>query len=334
MPSIAHVVRSDSFAGVERYVCGVAGELAHRGYAVRVVGGDPVRMQAELDGRVPYLPAISTLDSFRALTQVGRLDLVHAHMTAAEVASVCARFAHRAPVISTRHFPSRRGRSVPIGIGRSFGHLLAGQVATSRFVADAIVDRSVVIHSGVSERPQSDLRSPHVLMLQRLEPEKSPEVGLRAWAASGLGERGWTLWIAGTGSMAAGLRALCASLGVGETVRFLGVVGDTDDLLQRSSILLAPAGTDSFGLSVVEAMAHGVPVVAARGGGHVETLGDDGLLFRPGDVDSAASQLERLAGSPAMREDVGHRLRLRQQRMFSLRVHVDRLERFYASFLS
>ena len=35
----------------------------------------------------------------------------------------------------------------------------------------------------------------------------------------------------------------------------------------------------TFGLSVVEAMAHGLPVVAAEGAAHTETVGDDGMLF-------------------------------------------------------
>ncbi len=51
--SVAHVVVTDAFAGVERYVCQVAGELAGRGHRVLTVGGDQLRMRAEL-------PAAST----------------------------------------------------------------------------------------------------------------------------------------------------------------------------------------------------------------------------------------------------------------------------------
>ena len=46
---VVHVVVTDAFAGVERYVCQVANGLAARGHRVEVVGGEPARMAAELD---------------------------------------------------------------------------------------------------------------------------------------------------------------------------------------------------------------------------------------------------------------------------------------------
>ena len=61
---------------------------------------------------------------------------------------------------------------------------------------------------------------------------------------------------------------LADALGVADSVDFVGQVADTDRLLGESSVVLAPAPEEPFGLSVVEAMAHGVPVVAADGGAH------------------------------------------------------------------
>jgi glycosyltransferase involved in cell wall biosynthesis len=82
---------------------------------------------------------------------------------------------------------------------------------------------------------------------------------------------------------------------------------------------------------VVEAMANGVPVVAARGGAHIETVGEDGFLFDPGDVDAAATCLVRLAENQDLRVSVGRRLRARQNALFSLDEHVLRLEELYQS---
>ena len=76
-------------------------------------------------------------------------------------------------------------------------------------------------------------------------------------------------------------------------------------------------------------MAHGVPVVAADGGAHVETVGDAGMLFPPGDAQAAAEALVRLAEDPDLRRQVGADLRDRQRRMFSLQQHLDGLERLY-----
>ena len=105
---IAHVVRSDSFGGVERYVCMVAPRLAARGCEVAVVGGDPAQM-ARVSDVVRWRPASTTWQVARELKRLGRLDIVHAHMTAAEVAAVITKPLHHARLVTTLHFASPRG---------------------------------------------------------------------------------------------------------------------------------------------------------------------------------------------------------------------------------
>jgi glycosyltransferase involved in cell wall biosynthesis len=330
---IAHVVRSNTFAGVERYVCVVSNALSERGHRVCVVGGDPDRMRDEIHEEVDHVPARSTPQAFRALVGKGRVALVHAHMTAAEAAAVAARPWNRAPLVSTRHFPDRRGRRIPMPLNGLIRRCLTEQIAISDFVARGIGEQSVLIHNGVSHRSSAALHAPTVLMMQRLEPEKEPEVGLRAWAQSGLAARGWRLTIAGGGRLLPSLRSLAEELRVQDSVQFLGQVTETDSLLKSSSIFLAPAPAEPFGLAVVEAMAHGIPVVAAAGGAHPETVGVDGLLFPAGDVGAAAGRLFALAEDRAARLAEGERLRLRQQQQFSLDRHVDALEGLYSSLL-
>jgi glycosyltransferase involved in cell wall biosynthesis len=169
--------------------------------------------------------------------------------------------------------------------------------------------------------------------MQRLDPEKAPDVAIRAWAASGLADVGWTLQVAGRGALEPGLRALAAQLDVAGSVSFLGHVVDTDYLLSTAGIFLAPAPLEPFGLSVVEAMAHGLPVVAAAGGGHLETVADDAGLFPPGDIDAAARRLAQLGADDEQRRLLGARLQERQRRLFGLALHVDRLEDCYSGVL-
>jgi glycosyltransferase involved in cell wall biosynthesis len=327
---IVQAVRSDAFAGVERYICDAANELTRRGHSVTVVGGDPGRMVAELAPGIAHVPAPSTVEVWRALTRVAPADVVHVHMTAAEVAGAGARLFNRAPLVATRHFADPRlGRLR--GAGWLVGSRLDAQISISRFVADRLGEPSVVIHNGVPNRERAGLDQRSVLMLQRLQPEKAPADGLRAWARSGLAERGWTLRIAGAGVLDTELRELAASLDLLSSVRFLGLVVDTDELFRASSIFLAPAPAEPFGLSVVEAMAHGLPVVAANGGAHRETVGGDGLVFAPGDVQMATRHLVELAGNLELRRLQGAALQDRQRERFSIDMHVDRLEALYSS---
>jgi glycosyltransferase involved in cell wall biosynthesis len=232
--------------------------------------------------------------------------------------------------VATRHFARDRGSSATARwLARITSRALTSDIAISQFVADSITGPSVLIPNGVSDHPQADLESTQVVMLQRLDTEKAPEVGVRAWAISGLGDEGWRLVIAGKGALRPALARLVDDLDIAGSVDFVGHVADTDRLLTGSSLLLAPAPAEPFGLSVVEAMAHGVPVIAARGGAHVETVGEDGELFAPGDPTEAAAALVRLGQDAVLRRHVGARLRQRQQDMFSLPRHVDRLEELY-----
>ncbi len=332
--SVVQVVRSDAFAGVERYLCQVANGLDSRGHHLTVIGGDPDRMEAELHDEVEYRPASTVIRTARALAGRGHVDIVHVHMTAAEAAAWLARPFQRAPIVATRHFPGGRGTGT---VARSLAHVVSRSVsrdiAISQFVARGLPGPSVLLYNAVPDRPQADLDAPVALMLNRLTEEKRPELGLRIWAASGIGKAGWRLVVAGTGDRRGSMTDLADALGVAESVEFVGQRRDTDRLISESSVVLATAPEEPFGLSVVEAMAHGVPVVAADGGAHPETVGDPDLLFPPGDVDAGSRVLVRLSEDPALRRRLGDRLRQRQQRMFSIRQHLDGLEALYGQVM-
>jgi glycosyltransferase involved in cell wall biosynthesis len=269
------------------------------------------------------------------LRSVGPRNVVHAHMTAAELPAAILKRRMAARLVVTRHFVTHRGRSLP---GRAAAAVIERridlQVATSEIVARATPTPCVVIHNGVRPSSVAVPREPVVLLLQRLEQEKDAATAVRAWAQSGLAASGWRLVICGTGTQETALRALVAELGVASSVRFAGFTDDPRGALRAASILLAPALADSFGLAVVEAMAEGTPVVATQAGAHPETLGADGCYFPPGDAAACAAELVRLAGDEAERERRGARLRERQRAEFSIARHVDRLEQEYRRLLA
>jgi len=299
MPSVVHVVTTANFAGVERYVSEVARETSYRGWRVAVVGGHPKHMPLALGGAALWLPGASAAQALRSLRRLGRRDLCHAHMTVAEAVAVAARPVHRGPVVATRHFAAHRGtrrtgRLLAPWIARGLQH----EIAVSEFVASQLERRpDAVLLNGVPLSPclwSSSNRN--VLVLQRLEPEKDTLTALRAWKASGLGEEGWRLRVAGEGSERAALEAWAESEGIA-SVTFAGWVWDVAGEFSSTGVLLAPAPAEPCGLAVIEAMAAGVPVVASAAGGHLETVGQllpDVPLFAPGDVSGAAGALRSL----------------------------------------
>jgi len=128
---------------------------------------------------------------------------------------------------------------------------------------------------------------------------------------------------------------LARELGIEDSCRFLGPQVDVQRLYEEASIFLATRPDEPFGLSVVEAMANALPVVAAGGGGHVESVGQDpaAMLFPAGDAESGAKMLVELAGDPAGREAYGLRLRSIQETQFSADRQVERTLEIYRSLI-
>lgn len=337
MPRVVHVVVSDAFAGTERYVCRVAAETARRGWGVTVVGGDPARMGDEGGPAVRWSPGATLREAAASLRSLGVQDICHAHMTAAELVGVVTRRSHRGALISTRHFAQQRGNSA---VGRVAAPWIARhldhEIAISDFVAGSLERRpDEVVPTGVPEAPNLwDPASRTVLVLQRLEQEKDTRTAIAGWALSGLAARGWTLRVVGRGSQQGELERLVADLDA-DGVTFTGPVRDVAAEFAGAGVLLATALGEPYGLSVVEAMAAGVPVVAAAAGGHRETMGrvPGAALFTPGNARAVAALLRRIATDDEERGRLSREGRLLQRKHFGVGRQVDRLVEAYCAAL-
>jgi glycosyltransferase involved in cell wall biosynthesis len=318
---LAHVVCTDAFAGVERYVLNSAMCLAAAGCTVTVVGGAETPMRAMLaDHGIAWLPGRTVGEAIRSLRTLDGLDVVNTHMTAADLAGVLGR-RRRVPVVSTRHFASPRGSSViSRWIARSVARRVTAQIAISEFVSRNVEGPNRVVYTGVETADACAIeREPIVLVAQRLEAEKRTDVALRAWSMV-KDRRDWRLQIAGSGAQLSQLVRLASELGISDSVDFVGFQTDVAALYARASIFLAPTPREGLGLSVIEAMSHALPVVAAGGGGHLESVGpvSGSALFAPDDAEAAAVQLERLVGSAEERRRYGEALQERQRSVFNL----------------
>jgi glycosyltransferase involved in cell wall biosynthesis len=92
---------------------------------------------------------------------------------------------------------------------------------------------------------------------------------------------------------------LAGELGVADRLHFLGHVSDGElpDLYRSADLFVMPSRHEGFCLPVVEAMASGVPVIAARATALPETVADAGLSFEPDNADDLANQICRVLDS-------------------------------------
>jgi glycosyltransferase involved in cell wall biosynthesis len=243
-------------------------------------------------------------------------------MTAADAVAAMALLGLESALVATRHFTRRRGSRAPHPMYSTFETRIDAEIAISDAVARSIGIPSTVVHSGVEDAvaPGATTRTRTVLMAQRLQPEKRTRVGLAAFAASGLADDGWRLQIAGAGPELPLLEADAASFGIADAVDLLGFRDDVAQLYRQAGLFVAPCPVEGLGLSLLEAMATGLPALAADAGGHSEILTglDPRALFPADDVAAAARSLRALADDKAGRAALGAAGRERQRAEFSI----------------
>jgi glycosyltransferase involved in cell wall biosynthesis len=144
------------------------------------------------------------------------------------------------------------------------------------------------------------------------------------------------LRIGGAGPLEAEVRRRVAASPVRDRIEMLGHVerADAPEVIRGGDIFCAPSYAEPFGLSALEAMACGRPVVATDAGGLRHLIDQDGgRLVRPGDADALAVALRALLVDPGLRRRMGeHNRRVVEERFAWSRV-VDRLEDAYAEAL-
>lgn len=121
-------------------------------------------------------------------------------------------------------------------------------------------------------------------------------------------------------------------------IRPLGPLSDRDKhaVLSRAKFLLLPSRTDSFGIVLLEAWQHGVPVIAARAGGIPGVVDDgaNGLLVPFADVDGLALAVERLMGDPMFAERLGRQGQEKAAAQYNWDVVAERVLEQYRAVLA
>jgi glycosyltransferase involved in cell wall biosynthesis len=174
-----------------------------------------------------------------------------------------------------------------------------------------IVER-VFIRQKVRTSLQTREDATVILQVSRIEPLKGHDLLLNA--LDQLREKqNWVCWIAGGAQRPQEvayldmLKATAARMGIAKQIRFLGQRTDVSELLIAADIYCQPnTGPESFGLTFVEALYAGLPVVTTAIGGALEIVDDRcGVLVPPGDPIALEHALRRLIEDKHLRETLG-----------------------------
>jgi glycosyltransferase involved in cell wall biosynthesis len=159
--------------------------------------------------------------------------------------------------------------------------------------------------------------APHVVVTRNLEAIYDNATALRAFASLRQRHPAARMTVAGEGPERKPLEALCETLGIAAAVRFTGRLDNAalPELYRSATIVVNPSTVDNMPVSLLEALACGVPIVSTNVGG-IPFLVEhdvDALLVPARDGDAMARALLRLTEEPALA------LRLRQAGMTSAR---------------
>jgi glycosyltransferase involved in cell wall biosynthesis len=270
-----------------------------------------------------------------------QIDVVHTHDDRPLIhGALAGRLACVKSVIHTRHGQSPRLTRRQTFLVNLASRLLDQFVCVSEDGARRTIQHGVAAHrvraiwNGIDlDRFAYAGPSPGgpIVTVARLSPEKGIENLVRAAAV--LVRRIPTLRfeIAGDGPCLAGLKQLAHELGVAEKVRFLGQIEDVAGLLGRASLFVLPSLSEGVSLTLLEAMARGLPVVATRVGGNVEVVVDGctGHVVSAHDPQALAIALERLWTNPAPARNMGMAGRQRVEKHFDIRRAIAAYEALY-----
>ena len=170
-----------------------------------------------------------------------------------------------------------------------------------------------------------------VVHVARHHPVKDQATLIRAFALAAPDEPDTDLLMVGDGPLRDDLTALTATLGVKSRVKFVGVQSNVNDWLRASHVFALTSVSEAASLTLLEAMATGLPVVVTAVGGNPEIVrtGVDGLLFPRGDAAAGAECLRQLLRDPELAARLGKSGRARVAERYQLHQTVDAYYRLY-----
>lgn len=339
---------------------------------IKNIDGNPLASEIEAAGIPVTLLDARHLRDLAAFVRLRRflrgeaIDLVHTHLTYADIWGRLAAWSTRRPAISTLHVPyyfyhwqpRLRDRVIERLARFLRAHVGGPVIAVSDFLRHALVrrglppDRILTLHNGIElnlfEVPGDS--SPKERRAELGLPADAPVVVMLAVAREGKGHDALLaampivvgrrpdvrFLFVGGGPLEPALRERVREMGLTENAVFTGMRHDRPKMLSVADVFTLPSQNDSFPTTVMEAMAMRLPVVGLQSGGVPEMVVDGvtGLLVPPDRPEALASALLELLENLDRARAMGERGRVRVEAEFDARIWCRRLVQLYEETLA
>jgi sugar transferase (PEP-CTERM/EpsH1 system associated) len=286
-----------------------------------------------------------------------QIDIIHAHQyTPYFYAATAAILSARPKVIFTEHGRHQPDRIRPKrAIYNQFLNLFSDRITgVSNFSKDSLVKyeklparKIKVIYNGISleefkisldreaKRKELGIDQDEVVMgmVGRFDPIKNQLMLLRAFSEVLKHISGTKLLLIGDGPLKEKCKKFASELGIGDRVVFLGWRRDVLELLRTLDIFVLSSLTEATSLTLLEAMAAGLPVIATDAGGNPEIIMNDrtGILISLGNYREFAKAMVSLIEDPEKRKRMGEAGIRRIKALFSIDRMLKEYEDLYLS---
>ncbi len=285
------------------------------------------------------------------------IDIVHTHLYHANMYGRAAASKAGVPVVVTEHNVYLKYKLKRKLINRFLARNTARIIAVSGAVREYVIgrdsldpDKVEVVYNGIeldrfdSSLTKNEARSetglpeniPIIGSVARLTEQKGHIYLIRAMKGILQKIPEAKLVLAGDGPLAKELKDEADSLGITQSILFLGARRDVPMLLQAFDLYVLPSVWEGLGIAVIEAMASALPVVVSNTGGLTELVsdGDNGRLVEPKDVEGLSSAIVEILGDAEMKRLYGSRSHALANEKFSVEAMVSTLTKIYTDVVA
>ena len=330
---ILYVITSLRLGGAERLVTDLSKGFKERGHEAEifVMDSTPTPLTKELEkadvkiykGWKGYFNMRNPLCFFklRSLIKHGDYDIIHSHNSSAQFLTVVASANHPG-LVTTEHNTKNARRFIPLFKNLDF--LLYSRyhriIAVSETVRGTLLaylpgkricDKIFVIFNGIDlkeyfafNRPCYENKDKKIITMVASF-RKQKDQGTLIKAIFRLPQE-YELWLVGDGVTRKESENLARELNISSRVKFLGFRKDVKDLLCRSDIFVLSSHYEGCAISLIEAMAMGLPVIGSNVEGITEFV-DAGFLFKEGDSIELAEKIKELTQNENLNHEISNR---------------------------
>lgn len=367
-PKILHVVTSLAVGGAQRHLLRLLEGLSgnYECHLIYFKDDDLLKEFEEVAASVTKIQMDGVYGFVRMPALVrqvarGEYSFVHTHLLKADFwGMIASKIAGVECVISSKHNAEVSLQNIFVRVVHSWiSRWNRRIIALSSAVAEYMIQyggvsgpRLIVIHYGIDELSdqmtgtgtsmiRSELgvpeRAPVAVCVARIDPQKNHQLLIQAWARVVMTHPDAYLIIIG-GTQLGGdhyVKHLCnmvIEMGIEDRVVFTGLRSDVDDFLATADIAVMSSRWEGLGLALLEAMRHGLPVVATRVGGIVEVVDDGvtGILVGDGDAPALAGAIEAILSDTHKAKEMGKAGRRRIETHFAADDMIDKTLAIYS----